>query len=1371
MRFNIHGIEKFKKGGKANKPSPSSLGRDTKSTISRIKAKIDKFGIESLTFDEANLWTKYNKDLRLGQGIDSRFTMQDGGQFNDLVNKYQSQGWESLTPEEQEQYRNQYSTLVRPSGENQFDAMQIMEPAVSTAKRLPYGAATRQMVGNIWGDISNNLQAGFNSVNETMNTPIAMGYSSVKNYGPMGLLTPVMLYNATQNPGEVLPNYNRIIAEVNKNPALGRKLPYGPQTPEAINKALQAQKQAQASDALGIDSKKNPWLAGGVNLASDLLTPGVAIPRFSKAMTKTGRNLNLSPEELNQYRKMFENSQSTGRAGGIEDVFRKMKSPPKEQEEAPQWLLDQLKTKKEPIELLDNPRVNQVISEFRERITTPEGIKRMQELGITSEEQKAILDNFKVYSDPNPSSGPAYYNPGYDDYNMLTKKPQIGINPSLTQEPFLGQIVRHEIEHGVQNAINKTSGDLSKPSPIDNILNDLELKKNFKEGYSAKADPKRMKEYFSDKQAATNYFLKGSQGREKSAFAAEVQQFMLEKGIIKHPYEKITPEKIDKAIVESKLGNDDLRLFKIIKNTDGNKQKIAEALNKMLTVTGAAALGYGATREQKQKGGYVVTRSNERKGKTHKVTGPDGSVKYFGDPNMGERGKSKYGEEAFYKRHAKNLKNNPHFRAYARKTWQDGGKLTPSEEAAAIQGVVSNLYGALGGSGGSATTLDTPNMAVPTASNYLKNLYQSPEYKKRLQNEINRSEGVSLNPSPLRSISPEIIPQHLIKYPEGTNLSEANDYVLSSRINQVSNIDALNSNESYLGLKDAGGAYGTIGAMNPRMTYEDLPKVEGEISKSKVATGSSPQIMINPMYYDYDYKTNPEGQFLTALEKVEHASHIPISRNQYNVNEIHKGDSRLGTTNITPYAQDVIQKNTVFDKDNRYYADPSEVIAKKRALEYMMQTAPKGTFDKPFNYGDNVNTEHYNFFLEKVRQGDNQSTHLFRSLFGPDADINEIDEETLKSKEKNYKNIMNKIAMNQNESQLHTVRNGGKINLYSKFYIRNQRKRGGLLSNTISLEDSRVLYRKGIHNFDPRENYQEGGDTQDRIDNYSDFHYNTYRHKKGPDYYGTFWQHADPAKRFAIQGHNSRFNVVDRPDANVGFNTNLILNPYNTDQMVSGVIPGMDARLKKGRNEFTAKVDFPNATMQGAKPEFNLGYKRAFQEGGQMGQPQQEMPAEEQQGAPVGPNSNTIPSNPNYHVLNQIMMQKLAGYNPMSMMDQGEGRLMFQNSGQFVPAYDPDMPSHLQQSAPQHNVGSFRDMQPMMMDPTEIMDQQIDLGKNPIQYSFMQAEYIAPEGEIPPMMESENPVHRDWNAMRDKMMLEKARKREKRYGLRRGGYC
>jgi hypothetical protein len=73
-------------------------------------------------------------------------------------------------------------------------------------------------------------------------------------------------------------------------------------------------------------------------------------------------------------------------------------------------------------------------------------------------------------------------------------------------------------------------------------------------------------------------------------------------------------------------------------------------------------------------GGYTVTRSNDRKGKTHKVTGPGGVVKYFGDSKLGQHPKDPERKKAFYARHKKNLANNPFFRAFARKTWEDGGQ-------------------------------------------------------------------------------------------------------------------------------------------------------------------------------------------------------------------------------------------------------------------------------------------------------------------------------------------------------------------------------------------------------------------------------------------------------------------------------------------------------------------------------------------------------------------------------------------------------------------------------------------------------------------------------------------------------------------------
>jgi hypothetical protein len=96
-------------------------------------------------------------------------------------------------------------------------------------------------------------------------------------------------------------------------------------------------------------------------------------------------------------------------------------------------------------------------------------------------------------------------------------------------------------------------------------------------------------------------------------------------------------------------------------------------------------------------GGYTVRKSNDRKGKTHVVTGPDGTKKYFGDPKLGERGKSKYGKDAFYARHKKNLDKNPYFRAYARATWEDGGYMNMLNSNVDMADMQAPMY-AYGGS-------------------------------------------------------------------------------------------------------------------------------------------------------------------------------------------------------------------------------------------------------------------------------------------------------------------------------------------------------------------------------------------------------------------------------------------------------------------------------------------------------------------------------------------------------------------------------------------------------------------------------------------------------------------------------------------------
>jgi hypothetical protein len=220
-----------------------------------------------------------------------------------------------------------------------------------------------------------------------------------------------------------------------------------------------------------------------------------------------------------------------------------------------------------------------VLNNFKERIKTPEGQKRLKNLGINDES----LQKLKIIED----------NTTYGYYNNN----KIGLHKDL---PYTGTVARHEIEHGVQGSLNNKGW-----TKIDEILSNLELRKtpnkisrvsdNTEDIY---LDRHEFNRKMSNKQAATDYFTYGSDGREKSAFAAEAQQYMLDKGIIKHPYEAITPEKVKHAMVEAQFDKETypIRLFHIMKNTDNNYKTVANALNKMLTVSpiiagGAATLG------------------------------------------------------------------------------------------------------------------------------------------------------------------------------------------------------------------------------------------------------------------------------------------------------------------------------------------------------------------------------------------------------------------------------------------------------------------------------------------------------------------------------------------------------------------------------------------------------------------------------------------------------------------------------------------------------------------------------------------------------------------------------------------------------------
>jgi hypothetical protein len=224
---------------------------------------------------------------------------------------------------------------------------------------------------------------------------------------------------------------------------------------------------------------------------------------------------------------------------------------------------------------------DEVLLDFKNRISTPEGEKRMKSLlGDRYEKVKNNIKNLELKQDP---SDYAYYTSG------VMTEPYIGLHPELDRE-MIKPIVRHEIEHAVQKGAT---------TEVDDILSNLELKKtpnkvNWDEKKINKPypNPQNLKYKLKDRQDATDYFDSGSSGREKGAFLGELQQYMVDKKLISHPYatSEITPEKIRDVFIDN-IGQDEypLRIFNIMKPTDNNYKIIANGLNKMLIGGGAVA--------------------------------------------------------------------------------------------------------------------------------------------------------------------------------------------------------------------------------------------------------------------------------------------------------------------------------------------------------------------------------------------------------------------------------------------------------------------------------------------------------------------------------------------------------------------------------------------------------------------------------------------------------------------------------------------------------------------------------------------------------------------------------------------------------------
>jgi hypothetical protein len=157
----------------------------------------------------------------------------------------------------------------------------------------------------------------------------------------------------------------------------------------------------------------------------------------------------------------------------------------------------------------------------------------------------------------------------------------------------------HEIAHGLQRG---------RVLPIDDELRKItpkeKLSGNFKNQY--------------------DYFKKGSNGKEPSAFANELRESMYQKGFIPDYYSPISEQQVQDAyryfkknpigVYDKNTGyfSGNTRIFDFMKPTKTNSKLLTDILNKLPAVA-PVGLGIGASQLQKQKNGGQTSWLNKYK--------------------------------------------------------------------------------------------------------------------------------------------------------------------------------------------------------------------------------------------------------------------------------------------------------------------------------------------------------------------------------------------------------------------------------------------------------------------------------------------------------------------------------------------------------------------------------------------------------------------------------------------------------------------------------------------------------------------------------------------------------------------------------------
>jgi hypothetical protein len=298
-------------------------------------------------------------------------------------------------------------------------------------------------------------------------------------------------------------------------------------------------------------------------------------------------------------------------------------------------------------------------SQIVEKLTTEEGLKRLRNLKLNNPHLQNLgvseydmIDNFNntrfetsspvydqltrdwkrhsddslVFEPVDPDNAYNWYREGYENPSFVS----MGMNYT----PYdASHILEHEFAHTFQRG-NELAG-------IDDVLGNIELKNSFRTGLRErlsnlnpfnktydKAYSESGKIYgtgldnFSRHEALNNakrYFSTGAgRGQEKAAFAAEVRENLMQRGLLKDRYDDITPDMLKKHydLYKNTKGNKyNLRLYDIMTGNKENFSYLSEALNRMpamvppstLPYVGLGGAGYAGMKglEEQKEGGVI----------------------------------------------------------------------------------------------------------------------------------------------------------------------------------------------------------------------------------------------------------------------------------------------------------------------------------------------------------------------------------------------------------------------------------------------------------------------------------------------------------------------------------------------------------------------------------------------------------------------------------------------------------------------------------------------------------------------------------------------------------------------------------------------